>query len=159
MECVPLTYSRFQQNPALSCNAQETSASLTSLIFICRHQTLATVTITAGPSPSADGFHPAGAVICVKRGLQHIFIYSGHPNGPAVSTASLNAQHDASDDRDCRQVTTKPAFTLSCAGDCLHAGSALALAHLNAWSWTALQFNSSKTSKTGGRMPMARLSS
>ena len=31
----------------------------------------------------ADGFHPAGAVIYEKRGVQHIFIYSGHPNGPA----------------------------------------------------------------------------
>lgn len=32
---------------------------------------------------TADGFHPAGAVIDAKRGLQHVFIYSGHPNGPA----------------------------------------------------------------------------
>ena len=32
---------------------------------------------------NADGFHPAGAVIDEKRGVQHIFIYSGHPNGPA----------------------------------------------------------------------------
>ena len=31
----------------------------------------------------ADGFHPAGAVIDEKRGVQHIFIYTGHPNGPA----------------------------------------------------------------------------
>jgi lysophospholipase L1-like esterase len=31
----------------------------------------------------ADGFHPAGAVIDEQRGVQHIFIYSGHPNGPA----------------------------------------------------------------------------
>jgi hypothetical protein len=31
----------------------------------------------------ADGFHPAGAVIDAKRGVQHIFFYSGHPNGPA----------------------------------------------------------------------------
>ncbi len=31
----------------------------------------------------ADGFHPAGAVIDEKRGMQHIFIYTGHPNGPA----------------------------------------------------------------------------
>lgn len=31
----------------------------------------------------ADGFHPAGAVIDKKRGVQHIFIYAGHPNGPA----------------------------------------------------------------------------
>ena len=32
---------------------------------------------------TADGFHPAAAVIDEKRGVQHIFIYSGHPNGPA----------------------------------------------------------------------------
>lgn len=32
---------------------------------------------------TADGFHPAGAVIDQKRGVQHIFIYAGHPNGPA----------------------------------------------------------------------------
>ena len=32
---------------------------------------------------TADGFHPAGAVVDVKRGVQHIFIYAGHPNGPA----------------------------------------------------------------------------
>ena len=32
---------------------------------------------------SADGFHPAAVVIDRKRGLQHIFIYSGHPNGLA----------------------------------------------------------------------------
>ena len=31
----------------------------------------------------ADGFHPAGAVIDEKRGVQHLFFYSGHPNGPA----------------------------------------------------------------------------
>ena len=31
----------------------------------------------------ADGFHPAGAIIDQQRGLQHISIYSGHPNGPA----------------------------------------------------------------------------
>jgi len=31
----------------------------------------------------ADGYHPAGAVLDVKRGVQHIFIYSGHPNGPS----------------------------------------------------------------------------
>ena len=31
----------------------------------------------------ADGFHPAGAVIDRRRNLQHIFIYAGHPNGPA----------------------------------------------------------------------------
>ncbi|MCA9146599.1 MAG: polysaccharide deacetylase family protein [Planctomycetales bacterium] len=32
---------------------------------------------------TADGFHPAGAVIDHQRGVQHIFIYAGHPNGPA----------------------------------------------------------------------------
>jgi hypothetical protein len=32
---------------------------------------------------TADGFHPAGAVIDEKRGVQHVFIYTGHPNGPA----------------------------------------------------------------------------
>lgn len=32
---------------------------------------------------NADGFHPAGAVIDTKRSVQHVFIYSGHPNGPA----------------------------------------------------------------------------
>lgn len=31
----------------------------------------------------ADGFHPAGAVIDTSREVQHIFFYSGHPNGPA----------------------------------------------------------------------------
>jgi len=31
----------------------------------------------------ADGFHPAGAVIDAKRGVQHIFFYTGYPNGPA----------------------------------------------------------------------------
>ena len=31
----------------------------------------------------ADGFHPAGAVIDIRRQVQHIFIYTGHPNGPA----------------------------------------------------------------------------
>lgn len=31
----------------------------------------------------ADGFHPAGAVVDERRGVQHIFFYSGHPNGPA----------------------------------------------------------------------------
>ena len=30
-----------------------------------------------------DGFHPAGAVIDVNRGVQHIFIYSGRTDGPA----------------------------------------------------------------------------
>lgn len=34
---------------------------------------------------TGDGFHPAGAVIDEKRGVQHIFIYTGHPNGPAGS--------------------------------------------------------------------------
>lgn len=32
---------------------------------------------------TADGFHPAGAVIDRKRGMQHIFVYAGHPSGPA----------------------------------------------------------------------------
>ena len=32
---------------------------------------------------TADGFHPAGAVVDEKHGVQHIFIYAGHPNGPA----------------------------------------------------------------------------
>lgn len=32
---------------------------------------------------TADGFHPAGAVTDVSRGVQHVFFYSGHPNGPA----------------------------------------------------------------------------
>ncbi|MDG1894624.1 MAG: hypothetical protein P8J37_06930 [Fuerstiella sp.] len=32
---------------------------------------------------NADGFHPAGAVVDRKRSVQHIFIYSGHANGPA----------------------------------------------------------------------------
>lgn len=31
----------------------------------------------------ADGFHPAAAVVDATRGVQHIFFYSGHPNGPA----------------------------------------------------------------------------
>ncbi|MEO2034711.1 MAG: hypothetical protein ABGZ35_21745 [Planctomycetaceae bacterium] len=47
----------------------------------------------------ADGFHPAGAVIDEKRGVQHIFVYVGHPNGPAgvfritrtLHTPKLNA--------------------------------------------------------------------
>ncbi|QNN24122.1 hypothetical protein HED60_18230 [Planctomycetales bacterium ZRK34] len=41
----------------------------------------------------ADGFHPAAAVIDAKRGVQHVFIYAGHPNGPAGVfriTRSLN---------------------------------------------------------------------
>ena len=32
---------------------------------------------------TADGFHPAGAIIDKQRSVQHIFIYTGHPNGPA----------------------------------------------------------------------------
>lgn len=32
-----------------------------------------------------DGFHPAGAVIDAARGVQHVFFYTGHPNGPAGS--------------------------------------------------------------------------
>ena len=32
---------------------------------------------------TADGFHPAGAVLDANRGVPHIFSYSGHPNGPA----------------------------------------------------------------------------
>ena len=32
---------------------------------------------------AADGFHPAAAIIDARRGVQHIFIYVGHPNGPA----------------------------------------------------------------------------
>jgi photosystem II stability/assembly factor-like uncharacterized protein len=32
---------------------------------------------------TADGFHPAGAVIDEARGVQHVFVYAGHPNGPA----------------------------------------------------------------------------
>lgn len=32
---------------------------------------------------TADGFHPAGAVIDARRGVQHIYFYCGHPNGPA----------------------------------------------------------------------------
>ena len=32
---------------------------------------------------TGDGFHPGGAVVDEQRGVQHIFIYSGHPNGPA----------------------------------------------------------------------------
>ena len=31
----------------------------------------------------ADGFHPAASVIDEQRGVQHVFIYAGHPNGPA----------------------------------------------------------------------------
>ena len=32
---------------------------------------------------TADGFHPAAAVLDARRGVQHIFVYAGHPNGPA----------------------------------------------------------------------------
>ena len=32
---------------------------------------------------NADGFHTGGAAIDEKRGVQHIFFYSGHPGGPA----------------------------------------------------------------------------
>ncbi len=32
---------------------------------------------------TADGFHPAGAVVDERRGVQHVFVYAGHPNGPA----------------------------------------------------------------------------
>ena len=32
---------------------------------------------------TADGFHTGGAVIDEKRGVQHIFFYSGHPGGSA----------------------------------------------------------------------------
>ena len=47
----------------------------------------------------ADGFHPSGAVTDEERAVQHIFIYSGHPNGPAgvfriarkLDTAKLTA--------------------------------------------------------------------
>ena len=31
----------------------------------------------------SDGFHPAGGVMDAEKGVQHIFIYVGHPNGPA----------------------------------------------------------------------------
>ncbi len=34
---------------------------------------------------TADGFHPAGGVIDAEEGVQHIFVYTGHPNGPAGS--------------------------------------------------------------------------
>jgi hypothetical protein len=57
------------------------------------------VAIRGGFYSTADGFHPAGAVIDEKRGVQHLFIYSGHPNGPAgvfritrtLDTPKLNA--------------------------------------------------------------------
>ena len=32
---------------------------------------------------NVDGFHPAGAIIDTKRGIQHIFVYIGHSKGPA----------------------------------------------------------------------------
>jgi hypothetical protein len=32
---------------------------------------------------TADGFHTGGAVIDAKRGVQHIFFYTGQPGGPA----------------------------------------------------------------------------
>jgi len=32
---------------------------------------------------TADGFHPAGAVTDENRGVQHIFVYCGKPDGPA----------------------------------------------------------------------------
>ena len=38
---------------------------------------------TAGFYEFADGFHTGGAVLDEKRGVQHIFFYSGHPGGPA----------------------------------------------------------------------------
>ena len=34
---------------------------------------------------TADGFHPTGAVVDPRAGVQYIFIYSGHPCGPAGS--------------------------------------------------------------------------
>lgn len=37
----------------------------------------------AGFYSHADGFHTGGAVLDVKRGVQHVFFYSGHPGGPA----------------------------------------------------------------------------
>lgn len=53
----------------------------------------------------ADGFHPAAAVHDTVRGLQHIFIYAGHPNGPAgvfrisrrLDTAALSTALAAQD--------------------------------------------------------------
>ena len=32
---------------------------------------------------TGDGFHPAAAVIDEERGVQHVFVYTGYPNGPA----------------------------------------------------------------------------
>ncbi len=37
----------------------------------------------AGFYSTADGFHTGGAVLDEKRGVQHVFFYSGHPGGPA----------------------------------------------------------------------------
>ena len=37
----------------------------------------------AGFYKTADGFHTGGAVLDLKRGVQHIFFYCGHPGGPA----------------------------------------------------------------------------
>ena len=34
---------------------------------------------------TTDGFHPTGAVVDAEKGVEHIFIYSGHPCGPAGS--------------------------------------------------------------------------
>ena len=34
---------------------------------------------------TSDGFHPTGAVVDPEKGVQYIFIYSGHPCGPAGS--------------------------------------------------------------------------
>ena len=34
---------------------------------------------------TSDGFHPGGGVIDAANGVQHIFVYTGHPNGPAGS--------------------------------------------------------------------------
>lgn len=38
---------------------------------------------SAGFYDLADGFHTGGAVLDEKRGVQHVFFYSGHPGGPA----------------------------------------------------------------------------
>jgi hypothetical protein len=32
---------------------------------------------------TADGFHTGGATVDQKRGVQHVFFYSGYPGGPA----------------------------------------------------------------------------
>ena len=34
---------------------------------------------------TSDGYHPTGAVVDPEKGVQYIFIYSGHPCGPAGS--------------------------------------------------------------------------